>query len=117
MARLFSKIFLSGDDGDGAGHLVSGTASTAMTTIHTAVTDTAGFDEVYVWMSNFATADRLMTINMAGGNKFSMTIPPLDGLHLVVPGLPVRNAKVMSAFATVADEVLFMGYAHRATAT
>lgn len=117
MSRVFSKIFLSGEDGNGAGRLVTGTATTAMTTVHTAVTGINAFDEVYLWVANTATANREVTINLGGGNKFVDIIPPQDGLHLMIPGLPFNNGKVVSILATVADQVYFSGYAHRASAT
>ena len=118
MAQIFSKIFLSGDDGNGAGHSITGTASTAMTPIHTGVTGPLpAFDEVYCWFANTATADRRIDFNLAGGVKWQSVIPPQEGLHLEIPGLPLNNGIALSCFATVADELIFTGYAHRATAT
>lgn len=120
----WEKIILSGTV-DGNAVLITGALASTANVIHTAVTGTADFDEVYCWAYNNATADFLLTIRWAATatafqtREFQQTIPSQDGLHLVVPGLPFRNALTIEAFATVAGTATggigIVGYVHRVT--
>ena len=120
----WSKIVLSGSV-DGNPISVTGILASTANIIHTAVTGTVDFDEIFCWAYNNATADFLLTIRYAATataaqvKEFQQTIPAQDGLHLVIPGLPLRNALTIEAFATAAmtatGGLALLGYAHRAT--
>lgn len=120
---VFSKGVLSGS-AQGRGILVTGTATTGMTTIHTGpTTGIRDFDEVYCYAVNTSTDDVLLTMHygLATTNveaKIPVTIPAQDGLHLVVPGLVMAaatTANVMSAFAGTANVLAVHGYVHQAS--
>lgn len=123
----FSKIILTGST-DGAGILVTGAAASQANTVHTAVTGTADFDEVYVYVDNFATADLDVTIRWGvtvaqatdiGFRNIRTTVTKGSGPVLMIPGWPLRNALVVDAFGTVAGTATgglnIYGYAHRVT--
>lgn len=121
MAR-FSTIVLSGST-NGLNILVTGTATGNANTVHTAAATQPGYDEVWVYGHNFATADRSVTLlwgpTTSIGNRITYTVPSLNGLYLIVPGLPLQNANVISAIATAAGAsgggVSLYGYANRVT--
>lgn len=114
----WSKIILSGSS-DGEGIKVTGTAPSLGTVIHTAVTHTSAetsLDEVWL----FAAAPTAVQINIsigvttATGSRIKYNIGTAnDGLHQIYPGLPLRNAKVIRAYATSDNEVQIFGYVNR----
>lgn len=118
---VFSKGVLSGS-AQGRGILVTGTATTGMTTIHTGpTTGVRDLDEVYCYAVNTSTDDVVLTMHygLATLNveaKIPVNIPAQDGLHLVVPGLVMgaaTTANVMSAFAGTANVIAVHGYVHQ----
>ena len=114
----FTKRVLSGST-EGLGIKVAATA-TLGTTIHTASSTATDIDEVYLWAVNSDTSARKLTIEFGGATTpdrlIEVTIPPEDGLMLVVPGLPLQgNAtpKVITAFCATADVVMIYGFVNR----
>jgi len=118
----WSKIILSGSV-DGQPLIITGILATTAKLVHTAIAGVINFDEVFVWAYNVATADRLLTVRWAATattagqslRHIKQTIPAEDGLHLVIPGLPLRNGNVVRAFATANGDLGLLGYAHRVT--
>jgi len=111
----FSKQFLSGSS-NGRQIKVAATA-TAGTTIHTAhATDK---DETWIYCVNSDTTARKLTIELGGttapDDLIEVTIPPEDGLVLVVPGLVLSGSVVVRAFAETANVLLISGYVNRIT--
>jgi hypothetical protein len=93
--------------------------ATAGTAIHTAPTDTAQFDEVWLWAVNTDTVNRTLTVEFGGAtspdNLIIYTIPPKSGPVLVCPGLILKgNAtpKTVKAFADAANIFVINGYVH-----
>ena len=111
----FSKAKLSGST-DGKAILVAATA-TPGTTIHTAVSGTSNFDEVWLYAANNHTADVVLTIEYGGttspNDKIVQTIPASGGLILVLPGLVLQNSNVIKAFAGTASVVSIHGYVNQ----
>jgi hypothetical protein len=64
---------------------------------------------------------RTLTIEFGGtsdpDNLIIVPIPCKAGPVLVVPGLPLRNALVVEAFADEANDVQVYGYVNRVTVT
>jgi len=110
----FTKAHLSGA-ADGLAVKVAATA-TAGTTIHTAVAGTTAgtFDEIWIWAVNSSTSAVKLTIEWgeatAPDGNIEVTVPPESGLQQVVPGLILHNAKVVKAFASVANVVVLHGF-------
>lgn len=118
MATITKKK-LSGST-DGKGILVTATA-TPGTTIHAAVSGTTvgTFDEIWLWAYNSHTAAVVLTIEYGGAtapdNTVKVTIPPGNGLELVVPGLILQNSLVVKAFAGTTNVVTITGYVNAIT--
>lgn len=108
----FTKNKLSGST-NGKAIKVTATATTG-TTIHTAVSGTSAWDEVWVYATNNdASAVNLTlewgTTTAADGN-IQLSIPAKSGLTLVLPGLILQNSLVLTAFAGTANVILITGY-------
>lgn len=117
MATLqsFTKDKLSGST-NGKGVKVVATA-TAWTLLHTAVSGTTSFDEVYLYAYNGHTADVVLTIEwweatVPDGN-IVVTIPFKSGRYLVVDGRLINNALVVRAFASVANVIVVDGFVNK----
>ena len=86
--------------------------ATPGTTLHTAVSGAADFDEIVISAMNSDSVPRLLTIEMGGvtdpDDLIEMTIPAQDGLHIVVPkGLIRLNGGItVSAFAAAANVIV-----------
>lgn len=110
----FSKLPLSGST-NGKGINVAATA-TLGTTIHTAVSGTSSFDEVWMYAVNTSTSSVKLTVEYGGAtsaDNIEITIPGESGLVLVVPGLFLNNSLAVTAFAGTADVISIHGYVNR----
>jgi len=113
----YSRVLLSGST-DGKPVKVAATA-TLGTTIHTALTGSTGFDEVYLWVTNTDTAAVTLTIEWGGVSDpdclvcKAVSIPPNSPPIPVVTGMVLNNAKVVTAFASSASKLLLTGYVNR----
>jgi len=110
----FSKIPLSGST-NGRGVLVAQTA-TPGTLVHTAVSGTSSFDEVWLYAMNTSASVVKLTVEHGGTSTqdlIEITIPAENGLVLIVPGLLLNNATVVRAFAATGSVVSLHGYVNR----
>ena len=114
----FSKLKLSGST-DGKQIKVAATA-TPGTTIHTAVTGTTNFDEVWIYVTNNHAAAVILTIEWGGNaspdDLIQMSIPAKTGLYLIIPGLVLNNGSIVKAFAGSANVLSISGWVNRITA-
>jgi hypothetical protein len=110
----FSKIPLSGST-NGKSILVAATA-TPGTLVHTAVSGTTSFDEVWLYCQNTSTSSVALDIEYGGtatADLIEITIPGESGLVLVVPGLFLNNGLVVRAFAATTNVLAIHGYVNR----
>ena len=115
----YSKIILSGST-DGEGIKVTGSTPSKGSVVHTAVTGAAqSLDEVWLYGFNAATTPREISISFgvttATASQYTYLLPTTvpDGLHLLSPGLVIRNSKKVRAFATADSGVHVFGYVNR----
>jgi hypothetical protein len=113
----FAKVILSGST-NGKGIKVVATATTG-TTIHTAVTGTSSWDEIWLYCFNSDTQRGKLTIEwgettVPNGNIINY-VEANNGLMLVVPGLVLQNSLVVTAFASVANKMVIHGFVNRIT--
>ncbi len=112
---VYSREILSGSTNGRPIPVVATT--TPGTTIHTEGAGTT--DVIYLWAINTDTTDRKLTLEWGGqtapGDLIEVTVPAEDGLHLVVPGLPLGGGLVVTAFAASASVVNIVGYVNRIT--
>ncbi len=114
----YSKRALSGST-SGRQIKVAATA-TPGTLIHTAVSGTTDFDEIWLWAVNSSNSQVLLTVEFGGttspDDTVEVAIPGENGLVLVVPGLILQNGLVVRAFAATADVIMISGFVNRITA-
>ncbi|HLE81483.1 MAG TPA: hypothetical protein VJA25_09340 [Dehalococcoidia bacterium] len=113
-----AKRVLSGST-NGRGILIAATA-TPGTAVHTAVTGTTDFDEVWLWATNTDTTARKLTIEYGGqtspNDLIEFTVPTEDGFYLMVPGLVLNNGLIVTVFCATANVVTIHGFVNRITA-
>ena len=110
----FSKLPLSGST-NGKAVLVAATA-TPGTLIHTAVSGTSSFDEVWLYCQNTSTSSVALDIEYGGtatADLIEITIPGESGLVLVVPGLFLNNGLIVRAWAATTNVLSIHGYVNR----
>lgn len=111
----FTKQKLSGST-DGKQIKVAATA-TAGTLIHTAVSGTTDFDEIWVYAVNTSAAAVTLTVEWgevtAPDGNLIVSVPAQSGLLLVVPGLILQNGLVVRAFASTANVINIGGFVNR----
>jgi hypothetical protein len=114
----FNKLPFSGST-NGRGIQVSATA-TAGTLVHTAVSGTTNFDEVWLYAENSSATAVMLTVEFGGTNAatdtIEITIPGKSGLVLVCPGLFLNNGLAVRAFAGTTNVLSVFGYVNRVTA-
>jgi len=114
----FAKRAFSGST-NGRGIKVVATA-TPGTTIHTAVTGTSDYDELWLYATNDGTSATELTIEWGGttdpDDLIQMSIPAKSGLYLIVPGNVLQNSLVVRAFSNNANEITIFGFVNRISA-
>ena len=112
----FTKQKLSGST-DGKGIKITSNTGGSGDTIHTAVTGTTDYDEVWIYAYNSSASSVNVTIEFGGttspDNVITQAVPAQSGLYLLVPGLPLHNASVVSAYASVVNVVTVYGFVNR----
>lgn len=112
----YSKQLLSGST-NGKGILVAATA-TAGTTIHTAVSGTSSYDEVWLYAHNTSASAVKLTLEWGeatapNGNIEINIGSEGTGLILVAPGILLQNGLVIKAFAGTTNVINIFGYVNR----
>lgn len=116
----FSKIPLSGST-DFVPIKVTQTLIATGDTVHTAGAASPAFDELYVYVTNTDSSDRMLTLAYGGttdpDNMMSKTVKiyALTGPTLIIAGMAVTNAKVLKAACDVANKLVLTGFVNRAT--
>lgn len=110
----YTKQKLSGSTD---GRQIKVTSTTAAVTVHTSVSGTVDFDEVWLYATNSSTSNVKLTVQFGGttspDDEIETTITAESGLVLVVPGLVLQNGAVVSAFAATANVINLSGYVNR----
>ncbi len=113
----YSRLLLSGST-NGRAVPVAAT-STPGTTIHTAVTGTTSFDEVYAWAVNVTASPINLTIEWGGvlapGDHLvdTYSIPANSPPIPIVTGQVLNNGLIMKAFCSSASGINIIGYVNR----
>jgi hypothetical protein len=114
----FTKNPLSGST-NGKQIKISATASGGANTIHTAVSGTAAWDEIWIYAYNDDTVVRNLVVLFGGttepDNKILIPIQPQSGRTLVVDGMLLQNSLVVKAYASQTNVVIVDGYVNSIT--
>lgn len=109
----FTKQALSGST-NGKQIQISGTGSGSANTIHTAVTGTSSWDEIWIYAYNDDAVAHLLTIFFGGtsdpANAIRVTIQPRSGRQLVLDGMILQNSLVVKAYADTTNVVMLDGF-------
>ena len=113
-----TKEFLTGGAGDGTGIKIAATTLGGANTVHTVPASKE--DTIRILATNNDTTTRDLTLlwgaETAIDDEITVPIPPQAGLLLVIPGLPLGAAKVVKAFASVANVIVLHGDVNRVDA-
>ena len=94
--------------------------ATAGDDIHTAVSGTSDWDEVWLYACNTDSSARVLTIEWGGvtspDDLTEIELAADSGWVLIVPGLLIQNSLVVQAFAAAANVVMINGFVNRITA-
>lgn len=113
----YSRQLLSGST-NGLPIPVAATA-TPGTLIHTAITGTTSFDEIYLWVSNVTAITATLTLEWGGvtdpGNHLvkAVSIPANSPPIPISMGKVLQNALVVRAFSGTASALNIIGYVNR----
>lgn len=113
----YSRTLLSGST-SGRPIPVAATA-TPGTTIHTAVSGTSSFDEVYLWASNITATAATLTIEFGGvtdpGDHLvkAYSIPANSPPIPISTGQCVNGGVLVTAFSGTANAINITGYVNR----
>lgn len=113
----FSRRLLSGST-NGRPIAVAAVA-TPGTLIHTAITGTVGFDELYLFAANVTAAAQTLTIEWGGvGDPAdhlvkSYSIPAYSAPIPIAPGLVVNGGVAVRAFSDSASSINITGFVNR----
>ncbi len=113
---IFSKAKLSGST-DGKQIKVVATA-TAGTLIHTAVSGTTDWDEIWLYAYNSDSSSVILTLEWGGvavpDDLMKWTLPAQNlGRILLLDGKLLQNAKLLGAFADTANVVMLDGFVNQ----
>lgn len=91
------------------------------TTVHTAPAGTTSWDEVFLFANLISGAANVdVTVELAGVatvNKIVTTLSPKNGPVELLPGVPIRNGKIVKVYAGTTNVVNVFGYVNRITPT
>lgn len=113
----YSRILLSGST-SGKPIPVAATA-TPGTTLHTAVSGSAAFDEVYLWASNVTGSAATLTIEWGGTTDpgelsvKAVSIPPNSPPIPIMTGQVLNGGLVVRGFSGTASAINVTGYVNR----
>ncbi len=111
----FTKTKLSGSTNGKNVKVVA--TSTPGTTIHTAVSGTTNWDEIYIFAMNTDTVTRSLTIEFGGTTSpddlIEIDLESQKGAYLVIPGWLLQNSLVVKAFGSAANVIEINGYIHQ----
>jgi len=90
---------------------ITATATGSAQTIHTAPTGTTAFDEISVWAANTTGSAIQLTIEWNGASNALVFSVPANSVAAVIPepGIPLRNAGTVKAFASAGTGLFLFG--------
>lgn len=111
----FTKQNLSGAS---LGQPIKVTATTTPgTIIHTAIAGTNAWDEVWIWVVNNDSSDRLVCIQYGGtaspDNEIWYNVIAKDGPKCITPGFILQNSLVIRAYCSTGNVLQVHGFVNR----
>lgn len=105
----YTKQFFSGST-NGTPIPLTSTDSLGAATIHTCASDT-NKNEIWLWGWNKSTAAVAAYIELGDTvSPIVKIVPAQDGLYVLVPGIPLQNAKLVRGYcSTTSTSALYVG--------
>ncbi len=106
---------------NGATMTVNTTSAFSPMTVHTAVSGTTNWDDVWIWAANTDTVSRTISLYFGAHSSIgdqvvgSYDLPPGGAPVLICPGLFLQNSGVVEAYASIANKINLTGYVNRCT--
>lgn len=113
----YSRILLSGST-NGKPVQVTATSSPG-TTIHTALTGTTGYDEIYIWASNVTSSAATLYIQWGGTTDpdndlvNALSIPANSAPIPIATGQVLNNGLLVKAWSGTTNAINLTGYCNR----
>ncbi len=113
----YSRQLLSGST-NGRPKKIAATASPG-DTVHTAVSGTTSFDEVYLWLTNTHASPVDVTVEFGGTTSpddhvvKALQLPAKSPAIPILTGQVLNNGLVVKVFASVTNVVLATGFVNR----
>lgn len=114
----YSRILLSGST-NGKPIKLTTLVTAGAPTIHTAVSGTSSFDEIYLWASNTSAAAATLTIEWGGTTSPDDLICALVSIPANSPPIPIVTGEVLNngllvrAFAGTINVINITGFVNR----
>lgn len=110
----FTKLKLS-ESTNGRGIEINDNATPGQL-IHTAVSGTTSYDEVWLYATNTSTSAVKLTIEFGGdgdGDIIELYVPNENGLVTVIPGFILNNGSEVKAYAGSVGYINIFGFVNR----
>lgn len=114
----YARALLTGST-DGKPIIVAATSIGSGTTIHTAVSGSVSWDEIYIWASNVTASDATLTLSWGSVTDpdglicKSVTIPANSPPIPIVTGQVLNNSEVVKAASGTGSAINLTGYVNR----
>lgn len=109
----YTKNPLSGST-NGKQIKVTATTNGTAITLHTAVSGTASWDEIWLYVYNDDSISRNLTLLWGGttepDNKMFFVVPSQSGRMLCVDGALLQNGLIVKAYASAANVLIIDGF-------
>lgn len=113
MPQIITKQLLSGSNG-GQPILITAITSGSANQIHTSVSGTSSYDEIWLYASNSTTASLSCSLNWGSQieptNLIRVLLPAGSGRILIADGMLLNNSKTVYAYATSASLIVVDGF-------
>lgn len=112
---VFTKVALSGAL-NGLPIKVAATSSPG-TLVHTAISGTNAFDEVWIWVVNNDSADREVCLQWGGttspDHEIWYNVLAKDGPKCITPGFILQNGLIIRAYCSTGNVLQVHGFINR----
>ena len=113
-----TRVGLSGST-NGAAFTVSSISAISPMTVHTSISGTTNWDDIWIWAINTYTSSVTLSLYFGGHSSVGDMVVhdydiPAGGLPILIcPGLFIQNSGVVEAYASVANKINLIGYVNR----
>ena len=96
--------------------MVNSISTSSVTPIHTSITSSTAYDEIYIYATNNSNSPAALTMCWGGTgsvNQLPIGIPNSVGRVCVCDGMLLNNSLIASAYASISNSILIDGFVNR----